>query len=754
MNRGKRIKKILSLVLCSVLVSHLLFVETFAAEGITTDPSEFYWSSSLGNQGDGVIVYDGEIYWCNRAYLATSDNIKQYDNVGWYIQLTSASGLNTTVYISEESSLINSEESGGYGYYLYKIDKDTLRTKVAADNHSIYNFFSGTVTVEMNGYVRIYYGDTTLAGPYNLSSDSNLATLLSKMQTYGFTTESQKTVETQFTNKILKLTGQDVITYSIEFNSGTTSTVSNMPSTGTKTYGVTYAFPSNIPTRTGYTFLYWKCDDYGYTRYPSTGTLTNNADRSFTAVWEKSTYSIEFNSGTTSTVNNMPSTGIKSHGTTYTFPSNIPTRTGYTFLYWKCDDYGYIRYPSTGTLTNNENRSFTAVWEVNDYTYTYDANGGSVDPESVTAKYGTSTTFPLPVRTGYSFEGWKSLNTGTLYEAGYTRNITTNVTFVAQWSVETSITDIELYAFEGEVGEGETLDFEEAVLLHTEQWVQDCNVECIVELDMLSEYLPNGFYMADYVEVVWGVGSELESLPYTYLTEVENMRVHLSCFPQEYSITYNLEGGTVVEDNPTTYNVLKGVSFENIPEQDGYVFVGWYIEEKEVTGINEGVSIELGSDNLYERLETLNIGDATVVAKWDKIPELEVQDVYMYLDAELEEYRFYKDVTAMDEESGDISNRVTYNRDDIIGELERLRELEITEDTEYEIELVYIVIDDFGNEVVEKSVLHVYALYEMKAEDEGRIRFIAQEYMETLDEDSVWRETEMFAYLESVLKGE
>ena len=42
----------------------------------------------------------------------------------------------------------------------------------------------------------------------------------------------------------------------------------------------------------------------------------------------------------------------------------------------------------------------------NPYTITFDADGGSITPTSITAKYGESITLPTPEREGYGFSGW------------------------------------------------------------------------------------------------------------------------------------------------------------------------------------------------------------------------------------------------------------------------------------------------------------------------------------------------------------
>ena len=86
-----------------------------------------------------------------------------------------------------------------------------------------------------------------------------------------------------------------------------------------------------------------------------------------------------------------------------------------------------------------------AVWKVNTYKITYNANGGSGAPGVQSYTYAASGTITLssvkPIRTGYSFLGWstnKSATTAT-YGAGaaYNRNITANVTLYAIWKINT-----------------------------------------------------------------------------------------------------------------------------------------------------------------------------------------------------------------------------------------------------------------------------------------------------------------------------
>ena len=83
-----------------------------------------------------------------------------------------------------------------------------------------------------------------------------------------------------------------------------------------------------------------------------------------------------------------------------------PVRTGYTFAGWTGT---YIVEPTiTVTIAagSTGERSYTATWTVNQYTITFDSNGGS-EVAPITQDYGTPITAPEnPTRADYIFVGW------------------------------------------------------------------------------------------------------------------------------------------------------------------------------------------------------------------------------------------------------------------------------------------------------------------------------------------------------------
>ena len=113
-------------------------------------------------------------------------------------------------------------------------------------------------------------------------------------------------------------------------------------------------------------------------------------------------------------------------GATITHPT--PTREGFTFAGW-----------SPSTTMPNQNITFTAQWQVNTYTVTWNANGGKFGNETSVVQsypYGATITAPdAPTRVGYTFADWNPAPAATMPARDLTYN--------AQWNC-TSPTDIKI----------------------------------------------------------------------------------------------------------------------------------------------------------------------------------------------------------------------------------------------------------------------------------------------------------------------
>ena len=165
-----------------------------------------------------------------------------------------------------------------------------------------------------------------------------------------------------------------------------------------------YGTPITAPTltREGYTFKGW---DKEIPETMPAGNITVKAQ------WEINQYTIAFDTNGGSEI--VPIT--QDYGTEITAPDN-PTRKGYTFKGWDKE------IPKTMPA---ENITVKAQWEINQYTITFDTNGGS-EIAPITQDYGTEITAPdNPTRKGYTFKGWDKEIPKTMPAE--------NITITARW---------------------------------------------------------------------------------------------------------------------------------------------------------------------------------------------------------------------------------------------------------------------------------------------------------------------------------
>ena len=199
-------------------------------------------------------------------------------------------------------------------------------------------------------------------------------------------------------------------TVTLHTNGGT---INNGNVTG-YTYGVGATLPAaDDMTYTGHTFKGWY-DNENLTGSPVTaigGAETGNKE--YWAKWEINQYTITFDTNGGSEI--APIT--QDYGTEITAPDN-PTRKGYTFKGWDKE------IPETMPA---ENITVKAQWEINQYTITFDTNGGS-EIAPITQDYGTEITAPdNPTRKGYTFKGWDKEIPKTMPAE--------NMTVKAQWEI-------------------------------------------------------------------------------------------------------------------------------------------------------------------------------------------------------------------------------------------------------------------------------------------------------------------------------
>ena len=145
-----------------------------------------------------------------------------------------------------------------------------------------------------------------------------------------------------------------------------------------------------------------------------------------TVQWTAPTYAVTLNTNG-GTINSGNVTEY-TYGVGATLPAaDDMTYTGHTFKGWY-DNENLTGSPVTAIGgTEMGNKEYWAKWGINQYTITFDTNGGS-EIAPITQDYGTEITIPdNPTRKGYTFKGWDKEIPETMPAD--------NITVKAQWEI-------------------------------------------------------------------------------------------------------------------------------------------------------------------------------------------------------------------------------------------------------------------------------------------------------------------------------
>ena len=312
-----------------------------------------------------------------------------------------------------------------------------------------------------------------------------------------------------------------------------------------------------------------------------------------------------------------------------TLSSTKPTHTngstsGYTITYNANGGSGAPGNQTSGNRTITY--SFVNWKATNGTTYNPGASYAAEASTTMTAQWSSSTSSnsswtcsnTVPSRVGYNFLGWStsSTATSTTYTAGSTYTITSNLTLYAVWGTNSYTITISHLCNGFKNGEGNNSNGYAYLLGKT---TINANYGTSVTIDSsLAKQIPNGCYL----DSSFGSNNISSDGSWTNYTMPYSFTIGSDCSIEfyynlnNYSITYEMNGGTNSSSNPTSYNVLYGVSLSE-PTREEYKFDGWYCNYEKVTGINEGKNATFSSaDDLYKQLSTRTTGDLTLTAKW------------------------------------------------------------------------------------------------------------------------------------------
>jgi uncharacterized repeat protein (TIGR02543 family) len=317
--------------------------------------------------------------------------------------------------------------------------------------------------------------------------------------------------------------------------------------------------------KTGYKFNGWY---NGSTKVTSTNpyTFAPTANITLTAKWAINTVSdtVKISPSGGGTVSPNPVTGQENTEISTT----ATPATGYNFKYWRYNNLsasgGYSQNainPMRITITGK--RDITAVFELKSYTVTWNANGGTVSPASVSKTHGSTLgTLPTPTRVAaaeysYTFAGWFTAASGGT-QISTTTTVTGNVTYYAHWTAtKRSYTA----TFNGNGGSTPS--------------PSSITKEYNVALGTLPTCTRTG-----YTFLGWYTASSGGTKISTTTVVTKDITYYAQWSINSYTLTFNPNGGTVT---PTSKDLEYNSAYGTLPTptrasdaQYTYTFTGWY----------------------------------------------------------------------------------------------------------------------------------------------------------------------------------
>jgi len=384
----------------------------------------------------------------------------------------------------------------------------------------------------------------------------------------------------------------DAITYTItyELNDGTVS--ETLAASYTK--DETYTFPE--ATKTNYEFVGWyllDSDGNPYVKITSTSSVYANI--TVRAIFEEITHSITYRGNILGYTNPNSSVTSFTESSTYTFLD--PSATGYNFVAWYTDSSYETVITSTEGITAD--LIVYAKFENATYNITYEGCDGATNTNPSTYTYNTTVNLTAPTKDGYTFAGWTSTELGvttpqtTLSIPG---GITGDITLTATWTVTTYTVTYVDYDTTTDTFSVEDYDMKEVT-------AQDAGYEFV------------GWYTGEI-----GTGELVTTLQGIY----EDITLYAYIPTIQYTITYNLDGGTNNSDNPSYYTVNDSNIYIKDPTKEGYTFDGW--TSTDYTTATKYPNVVISTQSLTNVILTANWTLATYHIYYDLVDCMEVID--------------------------------------------------------------------------------------------------------------------------------
>lgn len=332
------------------------------------------------------------------------------------------------------------------------------------------------------------------------------------------------------------------------------------------------SMPECVYKRIGYEFSYWSTniDGTGDKYYTGDVFKVPVSDQSiiFYAIWTAKKVSLKFDGNG---ANSGQNEDIQVYSDSFVeLPESNFVKIGYSFQGWQTtlDDNSDVIMPNQKfyiEATDNDVTLF-AKWEPIKYEITYILDGGQNSQANPSYYTIESETIKLesPTKTGYIFIAWEGTDTILSGSVG-------DKVFTAEWEVIVYKIEYELFNGINSPNNPDSYTIEDEILL--------------------EEPTNRGYEFTGWKEGAFIPRGSTGDKKFTAIWE-----------GAEYTITYDLQGGTNNEENPYSYTIISPDIYLKDPYKKGYKFTGWQPQGMIPTG---------------------SVGDITFTATW----EIEVYEI-------------------------------------------------------------------------------------------------------------------------------
>jgi uncharacterized repeat protein (TIGR02543 family) len=419
----------------------------------------------------------------------------------------------------------------------------------------------------------------------------------------------QKLILSLFFSSVIALSSCTApVKVTLEFDSNGGTTIAPL----TLDHGETITIPSN-PSKEGFNFGGWYWDN---NVFQDPFTINSIWDRPIVdryvvfAKWATDD-SVVLPGSLTITFNSNGGTPVSSvnvqKGNTVSIPAT--TRTGYTLDGWYTSLNGGVtldeRWSFTSNVVNN-NITLYAKWNINQYSITFDSEGGSL-VNSITQDFDSNINSPQePTKLGYSFSGWNQAIPTTMPAS--------NITITATWSInsytliykdfDNSNLFSENFLFNSDLSAVTIIDpvrvgytfIGWSQVLPTNMPASNLTIYANYRINLYTLTLDtNGGTSISTLTLNYGSAINLSTTLKTghsfqgWFTDIgltqaftlstmpaSNLSLYAKWMVNQYTITFETNGGSSIAPIPGNFG--DSVSVPNDPTREGYTFSGWYTD--------------------------------------------------------------------------------------------------------------------------------------------------------------------------------